>query len=141
MVTPQGTTYVGTVGGWQTLLVPLKANSEAFPHLDAPRSKFETLVARAMELNSQQATLQAAKQEVSQQLRALLPEGRRLAAFLRSGVREHFGPRSEKLAEFNLQPFRGRTRKPKPAPEEPAKPGGDSIPPTVIPKAPDTPPT
>jgi hypothetical protein len=40
---------------------------------------------------------------------------------LRQGVKQHYGIRSEKLAEFGLQPFRGRKTKtePEPKPETP----------------------
>jgi len=38
--------------------------------------------------------------------------GRRLATVLRTSVREHYGNRNQKLAEFGLQPLRGRPRNP-----------------------------
>ena len=53
-------------------------------------------------------------------------EGERLANLLRGAVKQHYGIRSEKLADFGLKPFRGRNRKktgpelkPKPSPETP----------------------
>jgi hypothetical protein len=135
----QETTYAGTIGEWQRLLARLKLNSEALAHLEASRAKLETLLARTIELGNRQAAAKAEKQEISKELRGLLPEGRRLATLLRVGVREHFGPQSEKLAEFNLQPFRGRPRKVKPTPDGPGEPGGDTPPPPVHPEAADTP--
>ena len=114
----QETTYAGIVGDWQRLLAPVKANGEELAHLEVPRAKLEALVARVVELNKEQAARTAAKQEASKQLRVLLPAGNRLANLLRVGIREHYGPEAEKLAEFTLQPFRGRApRKPKPTPE------------------------
>ena len=128
----QETTYAGIVGDWQRLLAPVKANGEELAHLEVPRAKLEALIARAVELNKEQAARTAAKQETSKLLREILPEGRRLAALLRLGIKEHYGPRAEKLAEFQLQPFRGRApRKPKPSPEGPVAPGNSPSPPTT----------
>jgi hypothetical protein len=119
-------THAGMVGDWQRLLAPVQANGEELAHLAAPRAKLEALMNRAVQLNQEQAARAAAKQEASRQLREVFPEGQRLANLLRVGIREHYGPRAEKLAEFDLQPFRGRaSRKAKPAAEGPAA-GGDS---------------
>jgi hypothetical protein len=52
---------------------------------------------------------------------AIRIEGNRIAAFLRAGARQHFGPDSEKLVEFGIQPTRGRRRK-KVEPEIPEEP-------------------
>jgi hypothetical protein len=63
----------------------------------------------------------AGKQEASKQLNTFVTEGERLATVLQLAVKQHYGIRAEKLAEFGLQPFRGRT-KAKPAPETPGTP-------------------
>ena len=49
-------------------------------------------------------------------------EERGLATVLRVAIKEHYGPDSEKLVEFGIQPFRGVTRKPRtpPTSEAPA---------------------
>ena len=52
----------------------------------------------------------ASKQAASKEQQTLLTEGQRLANAIRALVKEHYGIRSEKLAEFGLQPFRGRIR-------------------------------
>jgi hypothetical protein len=134
----QETTYAGIVGDWQRLLAPVKANGEELAHLEVPRAKLEALMARAVELNKEQAARAADKQEASRQLREIIPEGNRLANLLRVGIREHYGPRAEKLSEFELQPFRGRApRKSKPSPEGPVTPGGGSPSPPTTPEATD----
>jgi hypothetical protein len=66
------------------------------------------LVVRAEELSTRQAALTAEKQENSKQLREAVTEAERLGTVLSLGVKHHFGIRAEKLAEFSLQPFRGR---------------------------------
>lgn len=44
----------------------------------------------------------------SKRLKVLIDEGQRLATGLRKLLTENYGVRSEKLAEFGMQPFRGR---------------------------------
>ncbi len=53
-------------------------------------------------------------------MRKLASQGNRLAALVRQALLEHYGISEEKLAEFGLQPFRGRARKQ--SAEEPEKP-------------------
>jgi hypothetical protein len=79
-----------------------------FPHLEAPWIKLEGITTETGELLLLQADLTAKKQQVSKRLEVLVADGRQLAAFLRAGVKQHYGTRSEKLSAFNLQPFRGR---------------------------------
>jgi hypothetical protein len=111
--------YGVTLNGWDRLLDPLAANAQDFPHLEAQRQELEAIRTEAREVSAQQVALAAAKQEKTKRLQTLLVEGRKLATFLRSGIRQRYGDRSEKLVEFDLKPFRGR---PRPAAAEPAKP-------------------
>jgi len=62
------------------------------------------------DLTAQQASLTAAKQEVSKRLGALNDAGQKLLTFMDVGVRQHYGTRSEKLVEFGQQPFRSQPR-------------------------------
>jgi hypothetical protein len=118
--------YGVTVNGWERLLVSLDANKQDLPHLETHRALLAGMVAQVRELSAQQAAMAASKQEATKSLRSLLVEGRKLATFLRTGVRQQYGNRSEKLVEFDLQPFRARTRpaaagaKPLPAPPAPS---------------------
>lgn len=113
------TTYSGKLGDWRRLLESLKTNTADLAYLETPRTELEGLLAQAIEINTKQAIHRAAKQDLSKQLRTLVTEGDRLATLLRGAIKQRYGIRSEKLAEFNLQPFRGITRKPAPSPEEP----------------------
>jgi hypothetical protein len=115
----QETTQAGRLGDLQRLLKPLAANAADLPQLELLRTQFEGLVGRAAEFAAQQATFTAGRLEATRQLNLLLTECERLATILRQAIKQHFGIRSEKLAEFGLQPFRGR--KAKPNPEAPAE--------------------
>ena len=116
----QDQSYSEMLGAWQRLLVALSANTGDLAHLEVSRAKLAALFSKAVDITTQQAALTASKQESSQQIKQIAADGRRLATLLRSGVKEHYGPKAEKLTEFGLQPFRGRKAKavvaPAPAP-------------------------
>src|SRR6266545_2391930 len=109
------------------LIPALVANAADFPHLEAPRLELVSIVDHLEDLLAQQATMAAAKQEASKKQQELIDKGRQLATFVRAGVKQRYGRRSEKLAEFNIQPFRGRKPAPEPdTPEEPDDPNPPS---------------
>jgi septum formation inhibitor MinC len=97
----------------------LTANSSELAHLEGMRARFEKLVSDAQAIAQQQAALVASKQEASKQMQNLLSEGLRAATGIERMLLEFYGSRSEKLAEFGLQPFRGRPRRSKEKPETP----------------------
>jgi hypothetical protein len=114
------TTDMGIIGTWQHLLTMVMANIADLAHLEAPRVKLAAQLSQAQEIKKQQAALTASKQEMSKQLRLVVTEGERLANAMRAMIKVQYGIRTEKLAEFGLQPFRGRNRKAKkPTPETP----------------------
>jgi len=113
---PKERTHAGKKGSWQRLSTALEANKAELGHLETPRIKLATHLGRVQEITQEQSALTASKQELSKQLQALMDETSRLTNMLRVAVKEHYGPRSEKLTEFGLQPFRGLARKEKPLP-------------------------
>lgn len=113
--------YGVTINSWERLLASMEANAQDFPQLEVYRAKLAEMLKAAREASSQQAAMAAGKQEASQRLQAVLVEGRKWATFLRLGVKRQYGDKSEKLVEFDLQPFRGR-RRPAAEPEPPAPP-------------------
>ena len=116
------TTNEAVVGNLQQLLGKLEANKADLPQMEISMTKLGTVMARVMDVSKQQGALTASKQAASKELQTLLTEGQRLANGLRALVKEHYGIRSEKLAEFGLQPFRGRVRTVKPPTPAPATP-------------------
>lgn len=124
------TTQLGKKGEWQKLIKPLKGNSD-LAYLETQREKLSGLLDQAVDITHQQNALTAQKQELSKQLETIMIEGQRTATVLRKSIAAHYGVRSEKLAEFGMQPFRGRPfvprkKKPKapPQPETPDSSGG-----------------
>src|SRR6478609_8844614 len=121
--------YGVTLNGWDRLLAALEANAAEFPQFDSYREALKAKIAAAQEASSQQTALAASKQETTKRLQGALVEGRKLANFLRNGVRQHFGNRAEKLTEFDLKPLRSRARQPKVSPPEVKPPS--ATPPTT----------
>ena len=116
----QETTYAGMLGSWQRWIAALVANGADLGHLEVPRTELESLAAQGQGLIQTQSQLTAAKQDASRELAEVMVEGQRLVTVLKLSVKHHYGIDSEKLAEFGLQPFRGRSRKsaePPPLPE------------------------
>jgi hypothetical protein len=121
-------TYKGKIEDWTHLQERLNANAADLAHLEVLRTQLGTVMEQARQVAATQAAQKAAKQQASQSLKAAVTEGDRLASLLRSALRQHYGIRSEKLAEFGVQPFRGRNRTAKAkakkgaTPEKPATP-------------------
>jgi hypothetical protein len=116
------TKYTGILGDLQRLSVSMEANREELPQLEPFRQKLVAVLTRVLEVVQQQAALKVSKQEMSKELRRLLTEGQRLANVVRTAVKEHYGVREEKVAEFGVQPFRGRKVKRSPAAPAPPPP-------------------
>jgi hypothetical protein len=113
------TTYSGILGDWQRLGGSLASNTADLTHVQGVVQRFGELSTRAQEIVKQQAAQVATKQATSKELRTVVVEGQRLASLLRQAVKQQYGIRSEKLAEFGLQPFRGRPRREPPVVQEP----------------------
>lgn len=88
----------------------LAANIAEMPQMQITLGKLDSVLSQMKDLRAQQATLTAAKQEITKRLVTLLNEGQRLLTFVDAGIREHYGTRAEKLVEFGLQPFRSQPR-------------------------------
>jgi hypothetical protein len=121
--------YGITINGWERLLAAFAANAGDFPHLEPYREMLAEMLEAFREATTRQAALKAEKQEATKDVQSLLANGRKVATFLRLGVRRRYGDSSEKLVEFDLQPFRGR---PRPQEEEPVTEPPAGEPPPVI---------
>ncbi|MGH7484977.1 MAG: hypothetical protein ACREMY_05120 [bacterium] len=109
----QETTDAGFQGDWRALAAMVEANSDELAYLEPLRLQLAAQSDKALAIFQQQSSLKAAKQEQSKQLRATITEGNRLSTLLRSAIKQHYGIRTEKVAEFGVQPFRGRVRRTK----------------------------
>ena len=124
------TTYSGILGEWQRLLASLAANTDEIPHLEASRAILAAHLDETQALIRRQAALAAEKQQSSQDVRSKIGDGQRLATMLRQGLKQFYGIRSEKLTEFGLNPFRGRSGRKQPENPTPPPPPVETAAPT-----------
>jgi len=120
--------YGVTLNGWERLLGSMEANAGDFPQFDTYRAQLKAMLDGARDASAQQAALAAEKQQATQRLQSVLADGRKLANFLRNGVRQRYGNRSEKLVEFGLKPLRSRIRALVPAAKKPPQPAAEPTP-------------
>jgi hypothetical protein len=111
-------------------LTALEVNEAELPHFEVTRQTIRGVLTTIRESSIEQDRHQASKQEASKRHQAAQDEGRKLITTVQVMLRQHYGNRSEKLAEFGIQPFRGRTR---PAtveskPQKPLPPASPSAP-------------
>jgi hypothetical protein len=124
------TTYSGILGEWQRLLDAMSANTTDLPHLELARSLFVDHLNQTQALLRRQAAQVAEKQQSSQDLKTKISDGQRMATMLRQGIKQYYGIRSEKVAEFGLAPFRGKTGRKKPENPDPPPPPTETAAPT-----------
>jgi hypothetical protein len=119
---PKLTKYSDHLGDWASLLAALLENEGNLSHLAVPREQLQSLLDEAKGLVTSQAAQAAAKQQSSHRLAEVVGLGSKLATSLRVALKVHYGTRNEKLTEFHIQPFRGRTETSAtpPGPEAPA---------------------
>lgn len=84
------------------------------PYLERPHVKLQGLIEEIRKLLTRRDFYQARKQEATRNARARMRQARLTATLLRKGLTEHYGQDNEKLAAFNIQPFRGRKKSKKP---------------------------
>ena len=128
---PNETTYSGILGELARFQASMEAKIVDIPHLQPSRARFGEALTKAQDLVRRQAAAVADKQDLSQQIKTAVSDVRRLGTVLRKGLIQHFGVKSETLAEFGLQPFRGRKLTAKLAPEPTPTPTPDPAPTTI----------
>lgn len=125
---PNETTNMAKLGSLVQFAGTIAANTPDLPHLEQSCRQYISMVGNLQETAQNQAALVASKQEASKKFKSELTECERLASVLRAAIKQHYGIRSEKLAEYNLQPFRGRKssekrrskkKQPEPSPVQP----------------------
>lgn len=118
-----------TVGDWIDLSSKVTPETTAgvLP-LEHTHAKLVEQLAEVQRLLVERDLYEARKQETTKRIQEILPEGRRTATLLRKMLKQHYGPGSEQLAAFGIQPFRRRKLGSRKAKKSPAKPDGSKPP-------------
>ena len=124
-------TYDASFAEWRRILKPHADKSVEIPLLEGHFTRLGSVLTQVEAIEGQQLRLTAAKQEMSKQLKGLVVEGRKIAAFLKAGLRDHHGRDSEKLAEYGMQPFRGNKPAKSDEPVEVKQPASSKTTPTT----------
>ncbi|HYN20725.1 MAG TPA: hypothetical protein VE078_07185 [Thermoanaerobaculia bacterium] len=105
-----GINFASKVTKWEVTTKAVEINDAELSHLTAVRQELQALLPEVMELGNELIAIDAQRQEKARSLEEKLARGEALNARLRAGVRAQYGYKSEKLTEFQLRPFRRRTR-------------------------------
>lgn len=103
-----------TVGDWMDLSekVAPEAAAGVVP-LEHAYTKLSGYLEEVGKLLVERDFHEARKQEATKKIREILPAGCRTATLIRKILKDHYGPDSEQLAAFGIQPFRPRKRGPR----------------------------
>lgn len=104
--------HADIVTDWETLLKRVASNAADLPNIDLYSAPLAQLLDTAKNSLALSKAHRATKQEGTQDFKALVREGKDAATKLRAAVKAHFGPRSERLLEFGIQPLRPRKKAP-----------------------------
>jgi hypothetical protein len=107
----QETTYAGILGELERLIAAMFANAGDLQHLEGTRLRMEQLLELTRQTLQEQAGLIAGKQETSRRVERLIGDSQRTVTAVRKLLKAHYGLNAEKLAEFGVQPLRGRNRR------------------------------
>jgi hypothetical protein len=97
---------------WETLLKRVASNAGDLPNIEIYSAPLAQLLDTAKNGLALSKAHKATKQEGTQDFKSLVRAGKDAATKLRAAVKAHFGPRSERLVEFGIQPLRPRKRNP-----------------------------
>jgi hypothetical protein len=126
--------YMNKVNGWEKVHTSVNANPNDLAHLLNHNGELGTKAARMRALSAEQAVITARKQSINAEMQEIMRDGQTLLDYIQTGVRQHYGLRSEKLVEFGLRPIRAKALPPSTEPPP-------TLPETVAPEtapAPDT---
>ncbi|HEV8583221.1 MAG TPA: hypothetical protein VGX68_29485 [Thermoanaerobaculia bacterium] len=84
--------------------------TEQAPYLAQKHVELQRHMEEIRKLIIRRAAYEARKQEATRKIRDRIGKARRLATYLRSGLRLSYGSDSEELVKFGMKPFRGRKR-------------------------------
>ena len=114
------TSFADFTNAFSHLSAALTANSQDVPQLAAQHEALKAALASASTLSSRRDAVRADLQQATTDLKAQMKLARAVYSRLRHGLRQQYGPTSDKLVEFGVKPTGRRTKKKVPATGPPA---------------------
>ncbi|HEV2856111.1 MAG TPA: hypothetical protein VHC97_25205 [Thermoanaerobaculia bacterium] len=101
--------HASVVTDFEELLTNV-ANATDLPDLSIYRAPLEKFLAEIKARGALRKVRIGVKQQETQELQELMAQGKEAASRLRSALKAHFGPKSERLLMFGIPPVRKRSR-------------------------------
>lgn len=105
-----GIVFSQKVTTWGMTNAAILANSADFGHIEADRVELAKIRDEVDALGHEQIALQAKLQQVTRDLEDRYRRGDAIHSRIRAAVKARYGYKSEKLTEFQLQPYRRPVR-------------------------------
>lgn len=109
---PRINSFADALRDWESLLAALNSTPDLLPVLDVERRALEHALDDARDLKAQQEAQTADRQELTQQIKEVVAQGKGLAITIRAVARGKIGYRNERLVLFKVAPVRPRRLRP-----------------------------
>jgi hypothetical protein len=122
---PNINSFADQMRDWDQLLLAYTDNAEVLAPAGPQRDALEKTLAALRDLKARQDSHAALRQQMTQELAALIAQGREEARRLRGMVKGLLGTKNERLVQFRVAPIRpraGKTQKALPEAVHPAAP-------------------
>jgi hypothetical protein len=108
---PNINSYADQFRDWDQILQAFIDNAEVLAPAEPLRAALEKTLASLRDVKARQDSHTAVRQEATQELTALIHQGREQARRLRGMVKGLLGTKNERLVQFKVAPIRSRPRK------------------------------
>lgn len=103
--------YADVIRDWQLLLDAVARSPEVQAEVEKERLRVAQWLTEVQGLKARQDEMKGLRQEVTQQLKVAVEQGKEAAILLRAIVKAKFGSKNERLVHFKMAPRRKRVRK------------------------------
>jgi len=116
--------FADVVLDWEDVLVACRNNAEVMRSAEPLRLELERILGTARDAKGRKEAAIALKQQLTQELKQVLKDGREVARRLRGAAKAQLGTKNEALVEFKARPIRDRKGRRKLTPVTPAPAAG-----------------
>jgi len=116
--------FADVVLDWEDVLVACRNNAEVMRSAEPLRLELERILGTARDAKGRKEAAIALKQQLTQELKQVLKDGREVARRLRGAAKAQLGTKNEALVEFKARPIRDRKGRRKKTPETPPPAAG-----------------
>src|SRR5689334_4232730 len=105
---------------WEDVLGACHDNAEMMRPAEPIRMELEQVLARAKDVKNRKESAIGSKQQLAQELRQVLKDGKEIVRRLRGAAKAQLGTKNERLVQFKARPIRDRKGRRTKTPETPA---------------------